>query len=115
MAFTYLRFHAALKYQQVDRGSLPYQSWGQPVTAYYALTDCVVMAFVGGYTIFLPGKWDISNFLLSYTTIALFPAVFVVWKVVNKTNWRQPGDFDLREGHEDINLHEKYFVEHRAW
>ena len=31
MAFTYLRFHAALKSQQVGRGSLPYQSWGQLV------------------------------------------------------------------------------------
>jgi len=53
------------------------------------------MAFVGGYTVFLPGKWDISNFLFSCTTIALFPAVFVVWKVVKKPNWRQPGDIDL--------------------
>jgi len=66
------------------------------------------------YTVFLPGKWDVSNFLFSYTTIALFPVVFGFWKMVNKTKWRRPGDIDLREGHKEIERHEKYYVEHRA-
>ena len=44
------------------------------------------MAFVEGYTVFLPGKWDVPTFLFSYTMIGVLPALFVVWKVVHKTH-----------------------------
>lgn len=62
---TYLRFHAALKAQGVDRGTLPYRARLQPFAAWYGLVGCSVMAFVGGYTVFLPGKWDVPTFLFS--------------------------------------------------
>ncbi|KAL2256839.1 hypothetical protein VTK26DRAFT_1044 [Humicola hyalothermophila] len=64
-AATYLCFHRALKAQGIDRASLPYRGWLQPYAAWYALAGCSIMAFVGGYTVFLPGNWDIPTFFFS--------------------------------------------------
>jgi amino acid transporter len=65
MAVTYLRFFKALKAQGIDRRTLPYTAMLQPYAAWYALAGCFVMTFVGGYTVFLPGKWDVPTFLFS--------------------------------------------------
>lgn len=43
------------------------------------------MAFVGGYTVFLPGRWDVPTFLFSYFMVGALPLLFVFWKVSRKT------------------------------
>jgi len=53
--------------------------------SYYALTGTLVMAFVGGYTVFLPGRWDIPTFFFSYTMIGVIPLLFLYWKIVHRT------------------------------
>lgn len=65
--FTYLFFFRALKAQGIDRRTLPYRAWYQPYVAYYGLIGTFVMAFVGGYTVFLPldGYWSVPDFLFS--------------------------------------------------
>ena len=43
-------------------------------TAHTTPLSCAfIMTFVGGYTVFLPGFWDIPTFLFSYTMIGVFP------------------------------------------
>jgi len=65
ICFTYIRFHAALKAQGISRDTLPYKGWLQPFAGWFGLTGCFIMTFVGGYPVFLPGKWDIPTFLFS--------------------------------------------------
>jgi amino acid transporter len=65
MCFTYIRFLKACKAQGLDRNALPYKAMWQPYAAYYGLMGTFVMAFVGGYTVFLDGFWDVPNFLFS--------------------------------------------------
>jgi amino acid permease len=43
------------------------------------------MAFVGGYIVFLPGRWDVPSFLFSYVMIMAVPILFVFWKLKNRT------------------------------
>jgi yeast amino acid transporter len=62
---TYLCFYRAVKAQGVDRRSLPYVGRIQPFAAWYAFLATFVMAFMGGYTVFLPGNWSLSSFLFS--------------------------------------------------
>jgi amino acid transporter len=62
---TYIFFFKALKAQGIDRNSLPYRGMLQPYAAWYGLAATFVMAFLGGYTVFLPGNWDIPSFLFS--------------------------------------------------
>ena len=66
MCFTYIRFLKALKAQGMSRDSLPYKGFlPQPFAAWYGLVGTFIMTFVGGYTVFLPGNWDIPTFFFS--------------------------------------------------
>jgi amino acid transporter len=56
MAFTFIKWKQACDAQGFDRNLLPHKSFWQPFSAYYALTGCFIMTFVGGYTVFLPGE-----------------------------------------------------------
>jgi amino acid transporter len=68
------------------------------------------MTFVGGYTVFLPGKWDVPTFFFSYTMIGVFPVLFVSWKLLKKTKWLKPEDVDLRQGVEEIEEYSRDYV-----
>ncbi|KAI1805067.1 amino acid permease/ SLC12A domain-containing protein [Daldinia bambusicola] len=95
MCITYIWFHRALKAQGISRDSLPYKGFLQPYAAYYALFATFVMTFIGGYAVFLPGEWDIATFLFSYVMVAVFPVLFIGWKLVHKTRHRRPYEVDL--------------------
>ncbi|KAK1231997.1 general amino acid permease agp2 [Marasmius sp. AFHP31] len=95
VAFTYIRFHKALKAQGISRDTLPYKTAWQPFCAYYAFTGAIIMAFVGGWTVFLPGNWDVPTFLFSYTMIGVTPALFVFWKIFRRTQWRRLEHIDF--------------------
>ncbi|ETN36321.1 uncharacterized protein HMPREF1541_08598 [Cyphellophora europaea CBS 101466] len=96
MTFTFLKWKKACEVQGLDRNTLHYKAWWSPFTAYYALTATTIMTFVGGYTVFLPGFWDIPTFFFSYTMVGVFPLLFVGWKVLKKTKWRKPHEVELR-------------------
>ncbi|KAH9901755.1 amino acid permease/ SLC12A domain-containing protein [Xylariomycetidae sp. FL2044] len=65
MCVTYICFHRALRAQGIDRDSLPYKGFGQPWAAVYGLVATFIMTFIGGYTVFLPGYWNVPDFLFS--------------------------------------------------
>lgn len=66
MCFTYICFLRALRAQGIPRSSLPYVGpLPQPFAAWYGFVGCLVMAFVGGYAVLLPGKWDFPTFIFS--------------------------------------------------
>ena len=110
MAFTYIKFKQALDAQGIDRNTLPHKSWWQPFSAYYALTGCFIMTFVGGYSVFLPGFWSVPTFLFSYTMIAVFPILFFGWKFIKKTKWLKPHEVDLRKDLDEIEEYERNYV-----
>ncbi|EGC41999.1 amino acid permease [Histoplasma capsulatum var. duboisii H88] len=110
VAFTYTRFMKALDAQGVSRDSLPYKGFFQPYLAYYACAGTLIMAFVGGYTVFLPGNWSIPTFLFSYTMIGLCPVLFFGWKLSKKTKWFKPHEVDLFKDVAEIDEYTKNFV-----
>ena len=97
--------------QGISRDTLPYKGWYQPYLAYYSLAGCFTMAFVGGYTVFLPGNWDIPTFLFSYTMIGVFPILYFGWKYIKKTKIRKPEEVDLISGVAEIEEYTRNFVE----
>ncbi|KAI2464248.1 amino acid permease/ SLC12A domain-containing protein [Annulohypoxylon bovei var. microspora] len=96
MCVTYICFHRALKVQGISRDTLPYKGILQPYAAYYALSATFLMTFISGYTVFLPGNWDVPSFLFSYTMIGVCPLLFIGWKVIHKTRIHRPYELDLR-------------------
>ncbi|EAU34668.1 conserved hypothetical protein [Aspergillus terreus NIH2624] len=110
VTFTYTRFRKALIAQGVPRHTLPYRSYGQPYVAYVAMTCTLVMTFVGGYTVFLPGEWDIPTFFFSYTMIGVFPVLYFGWKFWHKTKFRLPEEIDITTGVEEIEEYQRNYV-----
>ncbi|KAH8884845.1 hypothetical protein GQ53DRAFT_751793 [Thozetella sp. PMI_491] len=110
IAFTYIRFHKAMKAQGVSRDSLPYKGWGQPYAAWYAFSGCFVMTFVSGYTVFLPGQWDVTSFLFSYLMIGVFPVLFIGWKFIKGTRAYAPQEVDLVKNLEEIEEYQRTYV-----
>ncbi|KAJ5963399.1 Amino acid/polyamine transporter I [Penicillium vulpinum] len=111
ITFTFTRFKKATEAQGIDRRTLPYRSWFQPYIAYFACTCTTLMAFVGGYTVFLPGNWSIPTFLFSYTMIGIFPIIYFGWKFFHKTKFLKPEEVDLTTGVAEIEEYTKDFVE----
>ncbi|KAK5074296.1 general amino acid permease agp2 [Lithohypha guttulata] len=110
MCFTYLCFRRALAAQGISRDSLPHKSFWQPWGTYYAFIMCFIMAFVGGYTVFLPGFWTVPDFLFSYTMIAVFPILYLVWKVIHKTKIVKPEEADLKKDLDEIEEYTRNYV-----
>lgn len=110
MTFTFTRFMKACEAQGLSRDSLPFKGWGQPYIAWYALTGCFIMTFVGGYPVFLPGQWDIPTFLFSYTMIGVFPVLFIGWKLVKRTKWLKPDEVDLLRDLDEIEEYTRNYV-----
>ncbi|KJZ76426.1 hypothetical protein HIM_04155 [Hirsutella minnesotensis 3608] len=110
VCFTYLCFYRAMQAQGLSRDSLPYKARFMPYAAYYGLTGTLIMAFVGGYTVFLPGQWKVPNFLFSYTMIPVFPILFFGWKLVHKTRLLKPGEVDLHKDLAEIEEYERHYV-----
>ncbi|KAF7895846.1 hypothetical protein EAF00_005861 [Botryotinia globosa] len=112
MAYTFICWKKACDAQGLDRNNLPHTSFWQPFSAYYALTGCFIMTFVGGYTVFLPGAWDVPTFLFSYAMVGVFPIIFVGWKFVKKTKWLKPHEVILRTHEvEEIEEYTRNYVE----
>lgn len=111
MSFTFIKFMQACKAQGISRDSLPYKGWLQPYAAYYALTGCFIMTFVGGYTVFLPGNWNVPTFLFSYMMIFVFPVLFIFWKMYKGTRWFRPEEVDLIRDLDEIEEYTRNYVE----
>ena len=107
---TFLCWRRALAAQNIPLASLPYKSIFQPAAAYVGMICTIVMAFVGGYPVFLPGQWDVPTFLFSYFMIGLFPVLFLGWKVVKKSKRRRPEEVDLRGEVEEIEEYQRSYV-----
>jgi len=68
------------------------------------------MTFVGGYTVFLPGQWDVPSFFFSYTMIGVFPILFVGYKLIMKTKFKKPEEVDLYQDLDEIEEYTRNFV-----
>ncbi|KAK0619933.1 amino acid permease/ SLC12A domain-containing protein [Immersiella caudata] len=107
---TYLRWYSALRAQGINRDDLPYRAMCQPYAAWYGLTGCFIMTFVGGYTVFLPGNWNVPTFLFSYTMIFVCPILFLGYKIVMRTHFRKAATIDLYENLDEIEEYQRNFV-----
>lgn len=99
--------------------SLPYVSPTGVYGAYFALFFTFIMTFIGGYTVFLPGNWDVPNFLFSYMMVMVCPVLFVGWKYTKGTSGKwvrgEKEKVDLAWGGEKevVDAYEREYVQPR--
>lgn len=64
---TYLRFHAALRKQGVNRDNLPFKSPFQPYLAWVSMVYFGILVVFNGFYSFTP--WNVETFLSTYVGI----------------------------------------------
>ena len=103
VSYTYLCFYRALKFNGIDRDTLPYKSPMQPFLAYFAICFCLVVAFFNGFDAFFPGKFSAKTFVPPYIDIPIVLTLFFGYKLVKKTSFVKVQDMDLWSGKAEID------------
>ncbi|KZT60249.1 putative general amino acid permease [Calocera cornea HHB12733] len=98
IAVTYIRFHAGLKAQGIDRRTLPYRGLFQPYLGWYVAVSTLVICFFSGWSVFLKGSWDVTNYL----PLALFPVLYIGAKFVMRKPIVRAAEMDFYSGIDEI-------------
>ncbi|KAH3687226.1 hypothetical protein WICPIJ_001782 [Wickerhamomyces pijperi] len=115
MACTYIGFWRACNAQNIDRSQFRYRAWGQPYTAIYAIIMGAIMVVASGYTVFLPGNWNVGDFFTYYLSPILALFLFICYKLIRNTKFVKPEEADLITGLAEIEEHElKWLAEQES-
>jgi amino acid transporter len=111
MCITYTGFYLACNAQGLDRKKFRYTSWFQPYTVSFCmlLTACMVGSL--GYTVFMPGRWSVENFLTYYLMILLDIGIYLGYKLIKRTRFVKPSEADLVTGLTEVEEHEMKYLE----
>lgn len=93
ISFIHLRFRSAWAKQGHTEGQLPFKSALYPCNAYFGLAANIFLALVQGWQTLNP--FDAGNFVDAYVLLPLFVIIFVVYKVLFRTKFRNLQDIDL--------------------
>ncbi|KAI1458943.1 amino acid permease/ SLC12A domain-containing protein [Annulohypoxylon moriforme] len=111
ISITFIFFYRACKVQGLDRKTLPYYGWFQPYSAWIGLVFMTTVVCTYGYSVFLPGKWDIKSFFTYYTMVLLDPILYIGWKLWHRTKFITPEETDLVWVAPSIDAYEAAFTE----
>ncbi|KAI8960367.1 amino acid permease/ SLC12A domain-containing protein [Daldinia sp. FL1419] len=95
LSLTYIFFYNATKAQGIDRKTLPYCGWFQPYCGYIGLVWMILIEATFGYSVFLPGHWNVGNFFAYYTMAMVAFCTYFGWKISRRTKFVSPAQADL--------------------
>ncbi|KAH6898077.1 amino acid permease/ SLC12A domain-containing protein [Thelonectria olida] len=95
ICITYLFFYKACKAQGLDRRSLPYFGYFQPYSAWISGIFLTAVVCTYGYSVFLPGNWDVGTFFTYYTMLLIAPILYLGWKFLKGTRLIKAHEADL--------------------
>lgn len=78
------------------REDLPFKSLWYPWIAYFGLGANLFLALVQGWTTLSP--FTAGNFVDAYILLPLFPIIFILFKVINRTHFWRSDEVDLDSG-----------------
>ncbi|KAJ6624231.1 amino acid permease/ SLC12A domain-containing protein [Mycena sp. CBHHK59/15] len=87
ISLTYIRFYQGLKHHGIDRTKFVYWNRFQPWPAYWALAWSVVIVLFNGWSVFIKGEWDVSDFIIAYINIPIFVVLYGIYKVVRRSRF----------------------------
>jgi len=97
----YIKFHAALAAQGIDRNTLVFKSYFQPYTAWAALIYFSIIIIFNGFHVFTGehhSHWNITSFFSAYIGIPIFFGLFFFWKFFKGTRLIGPIEADVMTG-----------------
>ncbi|KZV64670.1 general amino acid permease 1 [Peniophora sp. CONT] len=95
---TYLRFWQGHRAQGIDRKKLVYHNILQPGLAIWGVFWTTIFILISGYTVFFPGQWNTSDFLVAYINIPIFFSLFLGWKIYKRTKFWRAHEMDFWRG-----------------
>ncbi|KAI1207835.1 amino acid permease/ SLC12A domain-containing protein [Annulohypoxylon truncatum] len=95
MSLTYIFFYNATKAQGIDRRTLPYYGYFQPYCGYIGMAWMIIIEGIFGYSVFLPGKFNVGDFFAYYTMAIVAFCTFFGWKIFRRTRFVAPAEADL--------------------
>ncbi|WWD20799.1 hypothetical protein CI109_105276 [Kwoniella shandongensis] len=99
----YLRFYYGLKRQGLSRDEFPYRAPLQPWLSWYGLIFFTLIILFNGFTVFLKGNWDVSDFFAAYITLPIFFFAWLGWKIVKKTKMVPLDEIDFHTGRRELD------------
>ncbi|RDW62834.1 putative general amino acid permease-2 [Coleophoma crateriformis] len=106
---SYIKFHAALKAQGVDRNTLVFRSHFQPYTAWASLIFFSLIILFNNFNVFVHGQWSVDDFLAAYIGIPIFFALYFFWKIFKRTSIRDPSEADITSGKAALDLEDGHW------
>lgn len=99
----YLRMYYGLKRQGLSRDEFPYKAPFQPYASWFGAIFVFLILLFNGFTVFLHGNWNVTNFLSAYICLPIFAAFYLYWKFVKKTQWVRLEDMDFTTGRRELD------------
>ncbi|KAL9041936.1 MAG: hypothetical protein Q9180_000943 [Flavoplaca navasiana] len=96
ISIAYIRFHAALKTQGIDRSTLVFRSPFQPYTAYFSLGFFSIIVLFSGFYAFDP--FDGHGFVTAYVGIPIYLALYAFWRIYKGTKFVKAHEADIQSG-----------------
>lgn len=96
ISFIHIRFRNAWEAQGHSPSELPFQSMWYPYNAYFGLGANIFLALIQGWSTFSP--FVAGDFVDAYILLPLFPIIYFVYKLINKTKIVGPLEVDLQSG-----------------
>lgn len=96
ISFIHIRFRTAWQKQGRSPHDLPYKSLLYPWNAYFGLGASIFLALVQGWTTLSP--FTAGTFVDAYILLPLFPIIWFVFKLINKTHFWRSWEIDLESG-----------------
>ncbi|EEA23704.1 hypothetical protein TMatcc_006785 [Talaromyces marneffei ATCC 18224] len=103
VSIIYLRFHKGMQHQAIARSSLPFQAPFQPYLAWFSCLFSATVAFFNGFDSFFPGKFSAKSFIPPYINIPIFAALFLGYKLSNRTRFVKLDEMDFFSGKEEAD------------
>ncbi|KAI5863715.1 amino acid permease/ SLC12A domain-containing protein [Durotheca rogersii] len=95
VSLTYIFFYNATQAQGIDRRTLPYYGYLQPYCGYIAMVWMILIEATFGYSVFLPGNWNVGNFFAFYTMALVAFCTYWGWKLFRRTQFVPAAQADL--------------------
>ncbi|KAI4766390.1 hypothetical protein E4T52_00879 [Aureobasidium sp. EXF-3400] len=83
---TYIRFRKAMIFHNM-LDALPFRTPFQPYSCWFSLIVMILVTLTNGFYVFVPSRWNVSDFLVCYITIPIFLVLWFGHKVWSR-NWR---------------------------
>jgi amino acid transporter len=101
ICIAYIKFHAALKAQGVDRNTLVFKAHFQPYLAWIALIFFSMIIIFNGFHVFVGEhhqNWNVTAFLAAYIGVPIFFVLYGGWKIFKRSPFIKAEDADITTG-----------------